>query len=102
MKIIYKSCTFWFTIASVVIIFFSLISQGSKYMLLIFSNYPLYLILKEIGFTLISPSPAPNHEFFLRQVFLWFQWHLITFVFYGLILDTIRLIIKKYRQKTSV
>lgn len=65
-----------------------------KYMILIFSNYPLHLILKATGFTLYLPM-ASDHSFFLQQLFLWFILHFISFVCYGVILDTIRVVSKK-------
>ena len=101
MKRIFKSCTFWFTIASIIIILLNFIGGDPKYILLTFSNYPLYLILKATGFTLIAPYLALNHEFFINHLFLWFQWHFISFVCYGLIIDTVRVITKRQKAKIS-
>jgi hypothetical protein len=101
MKRIFKSCTFWFATASIIIILLNSIVPDSKNLLLIFSNYPLYLILKATGFTLIAPYLATDHTFFFNHLFLWFQWHFISFVCYGLIIDTVRAITKKKKSKFS-
>ena len=99
MKMIFKSCTFWFAIVSIAIIILNLIGQDNKNIILTFSNYPLYLILMANGFTLYLPK-AVDHTFFLRNLFLWFQWHFISFLCYGFIIDVIRVTVNK--RKASI
>ena len=99
MKKIYKSFTFRFAITSMAIIFFSLIIDSNNILLTV-SNFPLYLFLKAMGFTLYQPN-AIDHTFFLQHLLLWFKWHFISFICYGLIIDIIKVIIKNRKTKLN-
>ena len=85
MKRILRSSTFWFAIASIALICDNFINTGSEGLLLAFSNYPLYTYLTSNVF---------NH--FPRNAnFVWYSWHFITYICYGLIIDIFRYEMKK-------
>ena len=89
MKKLFKSFTFWFAVASVLIILLNVIGQDSKNIVLTLSNYPLYMILQKAGFKLYDPN-AIDHTFFISQMFSWFVWHFVSYLCYGFIIDLIR------------
>ena len=93
MKMIFKSCTFWFAIASMSIILLHLTGQDNKNIILTFSNYPLYLTLMAKGFTLYLP--AVDHAYYFRNLFFWFALHFVSFLGYGFIIDVIRVTVDK-------
>ena len=85
MKRILRSSTFWFALASIALIWNNSNDKSNLGLILILSNYPLYTYLTSHVF---------NH--FPRDTnFVWYSWHFITYICYGLIIDIFRWKIKK-------
>lgn len=94
MKSVLKSCTLWFSVISLLIIFFNIYGMDLRNMLLIEFN-PLLSMISNIkpldtimnsGFSIYRDASV-----FGPISIYWYFANLISFVFYGAIIDAFRL-----------
>ncbi|WP_152890909.1 hypothetical protein [Clostridium tarantellae] len=90
MRKIFKTFTFWFFIISILIILNNILGNDDKNILLIGLNPILNAVVYVEPFRSIIWNDGPNFNMYIA--------HLLTFIIYGGIIDSIIAIIKSVRS----
>lgn len=105
MKKIMKSFTFWCLIISVTEIFMHQIGQDSKSTVLIGFNPLLNMIADSQGslYDLMGSSwQVPCNTINGQISIYWYIGSVLTFLFYGIVLDGIKMLFRKFNRKRHV
>lgn len=90
MKKLFKTFTFWFFTASILLIIFNILGWDDKNILLIAFNPILSRIVYIEQIRNIIWNNGPNYNTYIA--------HLITFILYGIIIDVIIYLVNKYKN----
>lgn len=97
MKKIFKSFTFYFMLASILIIYMHYIGRDSKSILLIYLNPILNsLTYSTFADNVLNTGIQISCNTLLGKIYInWYIAHFITFTFFGLILDGLKSLLTK-------
>ena len=103
IKKVFHSFTFYFLLASLLIIYTHYRGQD-PYGIVLFQLNPILcnLIHTEFANNYIKTGPKiASGSLQVDISVFWYAWHFISFALYGLILDSIRLGIKRYSRRVK-